>query len=228
MRRFGAGLLVLAMALGAAGPVFANPLDTFGYTAKGMALGGAMTAAASSFDATYYNPAGLGMLKGFDLGLGAMTYKAFLTAKYSTLDKASGQLVRQSTRRNDTVRGSGDVGIASPVPLGKGLERVLFLGASVVIPGTTLYAVRERPIQQPYFPFMEDRNRRLVLNVAAAGRWKWLMVGAGFTFIPSVKGRVNVDFTDGGNQNLTEVDVGTRVSPNLGVLVEPCLGLRWA
>ena len=231
MRRFSAGLLVLAMALGAAGPVFANPLDTFGYTAKGMALGGAMTAAASSFDATYYNPAGLGMLKGFDLGLGAMTYKTFLTAKYSTLDKASGQLVRQSTRRNDTVRGSGDVGIASPVPLGKGLERVLFLGASVVIPGTTLYAVRERPIQQPYFPFMEDRNRRLVLNVAAAGRWKWLMVGAGFTFIPSVKGRVNVDFTDGGNQNLTEVDVGTRVSPNLGVLVEPVpgltLGLTW-
>ena len=43
MRRFGAGLLVLAMALGAAGPAVANPLDTFGYTAKGMALGGAMT-----------------------------------------------------------------------------------------------------------------------------------------------------------------------------------------
>jgi long-chain fatty acid transport protein len=225
MRRFGAVLLALSMALGAGGTAVANPLDTFGYTAKGMALGGAMTAAAASYDATYYNPAGLGMLKGFELGLGAMTYKTFLTAKYSTLDTASGLLVRTTAKRNNVVRGAADIGIASPIPLGKGLERVLFLGASVSVPGPTLFAVRERPLQEPYFPMLEDRNRRLVLNVAAAGRWKWLMVGAGFSFIPSVTGRVNVDFMDGGNQNLTEVDVGTRLSPNVGLLVEPIPGL---
>lgn len=216
---------VLATCLLAAGSAPANPLDTYGYTAKGISLGGAMTAAASSYDATYYNPAGLGMLKGFELGLGATIYRNFLTARYSTRDESSGRLVRTTSRRDTRVRGTADLGIASPVPLGKGLERVLFLGLSVVVPGATLFAVRERPVQEPYFPMLEDRNRRLVLNAAAAGRWKWLMVGVGFSFVPSVKGQVNVDFMDGGRQNLTEVDVGTRLSPNAGLLVEPIAGL---
>ncbi len=234
MRRFAAVLLASTLAL-AASSADANPLDTFGYTAKGMSLGGAMTAAAGSYDSTWYNPAALGMLKGFELGLGASTWRTFLTAKYSARD-ADGNLVRRSQRRNTSMRGTGDLGLASSVPLGKHLDtvlshRLLYLGLSVVAPGTTLFAVRERPVQQPYFPMLEDRNRRLVLNAAAALRWKWLMVGGGFSFVPTVKGQVTVDFMEGENRNRTEVDVGTHLSGNAGLLVEPIpgltIGLAW-
>ncbi len=231
MHRFSLAVFLAVAALVGVGPANANPLDTFGYTARGMSLGGAMTAAASSYDATWYNPAGLGMLKGFELGAGVFTYRNFLKANTSARDGDSGLLVRRSEVRDAKVHVMGDVGLAAPVPLGKGLERVLFAGVSVVIPGATLYAVRERSVEQPNFTFLEDRNRRIVLNAAIAGRWKWLMVGLGFSFVPTVGGRVNVDFTDGSKQNVTEVDVGTRLSPNAGLLFEPIpgltLGLAW-
>lgn len=223
-------LLVIAALLVAAIPVAANPMGTYGYTAKGLSLGGAMTAVASSFDATYYNPAGLARVNGVELGVGLSMRRTFLTARHSVDDASSGGLARAETERGGT-GGELDLGLAAPIPLGAGLERVLFAGASVMLPGTTLYAIRERPIEQPVFPFLEERNDRLVLNLALAARWQWVLFGAGVSFLPKVAGRVDVDFTDGAGQNTTFVDVGTSLAPTVGVALLPLdglsLGLTW-
>ncbi|MBP8972159.1 long-chain fatty acid transporter, partial [Myxococcota bacterium] len=58
----------------------ANPLDTFGLTSANIAMGGGATGTADSYDAVWYNPAGLGQLDGFDFGLGTLIYRPFLKA----------------------------------------------------------------------------------------------------------------------------------------------------
>ena len=223
-------MVLLAVALVAWRGALGNPMETYGYTARAVGLGGAMTAVASSFDATWYNPAGLGQLTGCELGAGLSVRRTFLSAQVSEPDAATGALGR-AERQLGRTRGELDLGLASPIPLGAGLERVLFAGASVLLPGTTLYAIRERPIEQAIFPFLQERNDRLVLNLALAARWRWVMVGAGVSFLPSVAGRVDVDFTDGAGRNATSVDVNTSLSPNVGLLLLPVeglsLGLVW-
>jgi long-subunit fatty acid transport protein len=225
-----AALLVVATLLVAAVPAAANPMATYGYTARGLGLGGAMTAVARSFDATYYNPAGLARVTDVELGLGLSVRRTFLTVRHSGDDAATGGLARAETDRGGT-SGELDLGLAAPIPLGEGRERVLFAGASVMLPGTTLYALRERPIEQPVFPFLEERNDRLVLNLAVAARWQWVMLGAGVSFLPNVAGRVDVDFTDGASKNTTAVDVGTSLAPTVGLVVLPVeglsIGLAW-
>lgn len=202
----------------------ANPLDTFGYTSADIAMGGGVTALAGSYDACYYNPAGLALLDGFDVGLGVQVFRPFLKSSINRLDASTGVIEPRQVSRGSTGT-LFDLGIASPIPLGKGLDRHLFWGIQAAFPGSTLYAVRERPVQEAYFPFMEERNRRLVLNGALAGRWKWLMVGVGVSLLPNVYGRVDVDFTREGRANQTEVDVKMNLSPNVGALVEPIPGL---
>lgn len=210
----------------------ANPLDTFGHTSRVIALGGAGTASSDSYDSCYYNPAALGMLKQPELGFGLQVFRPFLTAEIHDLDEATGHLVAKQQERAAETRLLFDVGFASPIPLGQGLERVLFAGVGVTLPGTTLYAIRDLPRAEPYFPFLEDRNRRLVLNGAFAIRpFAELMVGAGFSLLPDVLGDVVVDFTKSGSSNAASVDVEMHLSANAGVLVKPIeqlsLGLVW-
>jgi len=223
-------VIVVATLLTLTGSAAANPMGTYGYTAKGLALGGAMTAVASSFDATWYNPAGLARVEGVELGLGLSMRHTFLKARHSIDEASTGGLARAETERGGS-GGELDVGLAAPIPLGSGLERVLFAGASIMLPGTTLYAIRERPIERPVFPFLEERNDRLVLNLAVAARWRSVMLGVGLAFLPTVAGRVDVDFTDGARRNSATVDVGTSLAPNVGLLVLPIeglsIGLTW-
>lgn len=228
MRRARFVLVIVLLALGRG--AWANPMDTYGYTARGLALGGAMSAVASTFDATWYNPAGLARLLQPQVGVGLSVRRTFLTARQGTVDAATGDLGRGTVDRGRT-RGSLDVGLAAPLPLGPGLDRVLFVGVSALLPGTTLYAVRERPVEEPVFPFLEERNDRLVLNLAVAARWRFVMLGAGLTFLPAVAGRVDVDFTDGARTNRTSVDVNTSLAPVVGLVVQPVerlsIGLTW-
>lgn len=223
VRRF--AWLVMALAGLAAVRASANPLDNFGYTSRLIGMGGAGTAAAGTYDAAYYNPAGLGLLNGTELGIGVQLYRPFLKATTHALDTMTGRLEATTADRAAKLGTLYDIGLASPIPLGKGLDRVLFVGLNVVVPGTTLYEIRERPRNEAYFPFLEDRNRRLVLNAAVAARWKWAMLGVGLSMLPDVTGRVTVDFRGADGDNRVDVDVGAHVSPNVGLLFEPVQGL---
>lgn len=197
----------------------ANPFDTFGYTSRAIGMGGGFTGAASSYEAAYYNPAGLARLSSPELGIGVLLWRPVLSINGQDSDA-------------NVTRALIDAGFATPIPLGRGLGNLLFLGVNLAFPGSTLYAIREAPRAEPRFPFLEDRNRRLVLNLAMAVRIsRMLSLGAGLSLLPDVLGDVKVDLTQAGTENATSVDVKMHLSPNVGVLVEPveglALGLAW-
>ncbi len=222
--RFAWALTVSLALLGLAVPASANPLDTFGATSANIAMGGGATGLAGSYDACWYNPAGLGQLDGFDLGIGTLVYRPFLKATTHAED-GTGRIVPATSARADTTRALMDIGLASPIPLGKKYPRLLFAGLHVAFPVGSIYAVRERPVQEAYFPFMEDRNRRLVLNAAVALRWKWAMLGVGVSMLPDVIGRVDVDFTKDSSANQALIDVNMSLAPTIGAMVAPIPGL---
>ncbi len=197
----------------------ANPQDTFGAGSKAAAMAGAATAAAASHDACHYNPAALSHVWRPEAGIGFLAYRPFL--RVNGADSPANQ-----------TRALVSFGLASPIPLGHGLNDLLFVGVDAMLPGLSLYSIRAYPRSEPHFPFLEDRNRRLVLNAAIAVRLvRWLAVGAGFSLLPHVAGDVRVDFVGTGDRSHTYVDVEARLSPNVGVLVRPiptlALALVW-
>ena len=203
--------LVLLMSV--ASSALANPFDTFGYTPRAAGMGGAFTGAACSYEATYYNPAGLARLASPEVGIGVLMWRPVLH-------------VNDAESPANVTRALVDLGFGTPIPLGRGLGRILFMGTNLAFPGGTLYAIRAQPLAKPHFPFLEDRNRRLVFNLALAVRvTRVLSIGAGISLLPDVSGDVNVDLTDAGTKNAVSVDADMHLSPNVGVLVEPMEGL---
>ncbi len=187
----------------------ANPEETFGAGSRAAAMAGAATAASASYDACYYNPASLSRLQGFEAGLGFLVYRPFL------------QVNGEGSPFNRT-RALMAFGFASPIPLGQGLRDIVFVGVDAMLPGLSLYSIRAFPRSEPHFPLLEERNRRLVLNAAVALRpLHWLAIGVGFSLLPHVAGDVRVDFAGTGGRSHTNVNVTARLSPNVGVLVQP-------
>lgn len=194
----------------------ANPQDTFGAGSRAAGLASAATAAAASYDACYYNPAALSRLQGPEVALGFLGYRPFLR-------------VNGTGAPANRTRALLSFGFASPVPLGRGLGDVLFVGVDAMLPGLSLYSIRAYPRSDPHFPFLEDRNRRLVLNAAVAVRpLRWLALGAGFSLLPHVAGDVRVDFAGTGERSYTYVDVTAKLSPNVGLLAWPTSSLAVA
>lgn len=194
----------------------ANPEDTFGAGSRAAAMAGAVTAAAASYDACHYNPAALSHVRGPEAGIGFLAYRPFLR-------------INDEDSSANRARALVAFGFASPIPLGRGLDDLLFLGVDAMLPGLSLYSIRAFPRSEPHFPFLEDRNRRLVLNAAIAVRpLRWLAIGAGFSLLPHVAGDVRVDFAGTGDRSHTNVDVTAHLSPNVGVLVRPVPALAVA
>ncbi len=206
-------------------PAAANPLDIFGAGSRQIAMGGTGTAIADSYEAAYYNPAALGLMEHLESGIGVSVYRPWLTAKFNSYDKATQTITPVSARRFDRAQVYLDGGAALPIPLGKNLGRHLFLGLHLMSPADALYSLEALPSTEPTFPLYENRNRRLVLAAALAGRYEWLMFGVGVSLLPSVGGAVRVDLGSGDQQNYLGVDVGYRVSANVGLLFEPIKGL---
>ena len=201
--------LIASAVVVASAQVRANPDETFAASARAGGMAGAMAAAAASYDACHHNPAALSRLQGPEAGLGVLVYRPFL--RINGADAAANR-----------TRALESVGFATPVPLGRGLGDILFLGIEAKVPGLSLYSIRSVPVTEPHFPFLQDRNRRLVLNVALAVRLhRILAIGAGFSLLPDVAGDVRVDFAGGGDRSYTFVDVTAHLSPNVGILVQP-------
>lgn len=221
LRVFPAQILVIVMATTLSR---ADPLDAYGAMSRNIAMGGTGVASAASFEACYYNPAGLALLTVPELGLGVQVYRPFLTATSFSADPDTGRRFVTENSRNAETGYLFEVGIASPIPLGKNLKHNLFMGVHVALPGATIYAIRDMSVSQPHFPMLEERNKRLSLNAAVAGRYKWFMLGVGFSTLPNVYGDVHVDFNDG-KSNTVDLDAELRLSLNVGLMFEPIQGL---
>jgi len=210
--------LVLAVLGWFTGSARANPQDTYGLGARAIGMGGGFTAAAEGTEALYYNVAGL----------------AGLSRPLATV----GTLV---SRRSFRVRGTPDrdetlalvqLGLATPLSLGRALERRVFLGLSVSLPTSALYDVVLPDDRAPAFPLVGDRDRRLVAAVGLAGRvFDWWQVGVGLTVLPDVRANVLVDLRHVGGRNESRIQVEPALAAMAGMRFHPLewlsLGVTW-
>ncbi len=186
----------------------AHPLDTYGFTSRVIALGGAGTAVATDVDATYYNPAAVTRTPALSAGFGFLFANDFLSVNDESAELDS-QVYYQ-------------VGLATNVPLGSLLEDRIFVGVAIGLPQEGLFDVHQPDDEDVSFVFWQNRNRRLVLSgVLGAQVVDWLSVGVGTTLLPDVTGRVQADLTSEEGNNATRVEVDYNFALTAGLLVEP-------
>lgn len=191
--------------------LMAHPFDTYGFTSRSIAMGGSATAGATDVDAAYYNPAAAVRTRSFVLATGLLLADEFLRLSDGKANLKP--LVHYQ------------LGLATPIPLGRLLEDRLFATVAASLPHDGLYDVRQPEDEALTFPFWDARNRRLVLTAGVAGRvTSWLSLGVGFSLLPNVKGEVEVDLLGSRSRNSTRVQVEYNFAPTAGVLVTP---LSW-
>ena len=93
--------------------VCANPLDTYGFTSRAIAMGGANTAAAKGVDATYYNPAASTRTRHFAFGFGLLVADEFLAINDADADLDPTILYQ--------------LALSTPLPLGEWLQDRIFI-----------------------------------------------------------------------------------------------------
>ena len=190
------------------GALSAHPFDTYGFTSRVIAMGGAGTAAATDIDATYYNPAAATRARALAAGVGLLFADDFLSVNDSSADVDSHLFYH--------------VGLATALPFGSVLGDRIFVSVAIGLPHEGLYDVHQPDDENVSFVFWESRNRRLVLSGALAARvFDWLSVGIGTTLLPDVTGRVQADLTSEQGRNATRVQVDYNFAVTAGLLLEP-------
>jgi len=200
--------LVVALSLLAA-PAAANPVDAFGFGARGPAMGGAQTAATNDGGANYYNPAALALGDEIRIDLGYQLAQPFLRIG------GGDQGVDGSHGLAMSLIAPGDLG---PVHLAVGLA--LFL------PDERITRTRTLPSVRPRWALYDNRPQRLFLGSHLALRiGKDLYIGGGVAFMSRTAGKVSLEgrigFPDAEDSNLTlDIDVALKTIryPQAGIL----------
>lgn len=207
---------VILLAGLAAAPASANPLDAFGFGARSIALGGAVTAAADDFSANYYNPAALAAGGDLRLEFGYLYVEPALTLNGGDLDV-------------DGPRGFQG-GLTLP---GRVLDRRLAVSVGLYLPDERVTRLRALPQTQPRFVLYDNRPQRIVITSSLAFEvLPDLFVGAGLTYLSNTTGTLDVEgvvhLTDAERTRLTsavDVDLSAVRYASAGVLWTP--GDRW-
>ena len=189
-------LLPLLVVCAAPAPAAANPLDAFGFGARGMALGSAMTAISDDFSANYYNPAGLAAGEAFRLELGYALIKPSLSIGGGDQDV-------------DASRGFQG-GVVLP---GRVWGRRLGFSIGLHLPDERVSRIRALPQRQPRWVLWDNRPQRIVITSSAAFEvLPGLFVGAGLTYLANTSGTLDID----GQVSLTD-ETHTRLTSAVDV-----------
>ena len=160
----------------------ANPLDPFGFGSRSTAMGSAVAADTSGFDASYYNPAGLARAKGLELSVGYFRASHYL--------KTNGH-----DNEVDPVKGLVG-GLVAP---GKVLGIPFAFGVAIHLPDDRISRVRALRQEVPRWEMYDNRNQRLYLAAnLAVSPFPWLQIGGGFSFMSSTQGNLDI----GGELNI--------------------------
>jgi long-chain fatty acid transport protein len=166
-----------ASALLASAPAFAHAPDTYGFGSRSAAMGSAVTADATDFSASYYNPAGLAGAPGLVISLG-YTY-AWNGLRMNGLD-------------NDVANVHGLVGgLVAPGKL-FGVLPFAF-GIATFIPDEGLSRIKALRQETPRWELYDDRLSLLFLAASVAIRpVSFLELGGGIAFLAATRGRFAV------------------------------------
>jgi long-subunit fatty acid transport protein len=153
-----------------------NPVDAFGFGARGPAMGGAQTAASDDGGANYYNPAAL--TRAHDLRM-EVAYQ--LASPYLSINGGDQDV--------DESRGFA-LSLAAPGRL-FGVE--IALGAGVFLPDERVTRVRSQPAQMPRWSLYDNRPQRFFLgsNLAIALGKRWSL-GAGVAYLSRAEGTLDL------------------------------------
>lgn len=183
---------VLVMAALLPSGVAANPLDAFGFGARGVGLGGAMTALSDDVSANYYNPAGLATGAGVHLELGY----TFVTPTLR-LNEAD-----QAVDESRGFQGGALLG-------GQLFGRRVGFSLGLHLPDERVSRVRALPERQPRWVLWDNRPQRIVITSSAAAEIvDGLTLGAGITYLANTRGALHLE----GDVNLFDAEQTQLVS----------------
>jgi long-chain fatty acid transport protein len=173
-----AGLATTATLLASPMTSHANPADYFGFGARSVGLGGAVTAIADDFSANYYNPAGLATREDMEITAGYALVAPTLTLNGADLDV------------------DGVNGVQGGIILrGRVFDRTIALSLGLHLPDERITRLRALPELQPRFALYDNHPQRLVMTTSAAIEVvpEMLYLGFGLTYLSDTRGRLNVD-----------------------------------
>lgn len=204
------GLSAIALATSvcaSAATASASPLELFGFGGRSPGLAGAGVASTEGYDATYVNPAGLGLVKRKRATIGGM-YGAFA--------------LRMDGAQTDTDPASGLViGGAVPMPLGGKAKDRVGIGFGFHIPTEAINRARAPFPGTPVFTLLENRSHVIGLQFAVGVHVKpRLSVGLGVNTLAVLRGGIDVT-TDGSGRFTTQSE------QRLLTRFAPIIGARW-
>jgi long-chain fatty acid transport protein len=187
----------------------ANPLDTFGFGSRSTAMGGAVSADVRDWSANYYNPAGLALATGLEIGIGYFRadHDLYINGKNSGVDPVKGMVA----------------GIVAP---GKLYDLPFAFGFGLHLPDDRLSRVEALPQTEPRWELYANRNQRVYLAAnLAISPFEWLQLGGGLSFMSSTTGTLDIS----GDANILKVDdsqLRHAVDASLSAIRYPQLGAR--
>jgi long-chain fatty acid transport protein len=203
-------LVALVVVLATAGVARANPIDAFGISSRGAAMGNAQAAATEDGSANYYNAAGLARGRDLRLDVGYRFAQPIL--------KLNGHDVGVDASRG------WNISLVAPGHIGPFRFAV---GLAVFIPDQRLTRVRALALDKPRFSYYDNRLQRffLVANLAVQ-IVPGLYIGGGLTFMSRTTGTVflrgQIAVSDPDESSLTSA-----INVDLLAVRYPQGGIRW-
>jgi hypothetical protein len=201
-RHFSTILLLLAV-FWAPPQALADPVETFGFSWSGRGTAGNCTAGVSAVAAAWYNPAlvargSTSVLLGASWGHSELTPAAASPPDTSFLELGAALPIID----------------VEPVP-------PVWLGITAMTPPTSLYDIDLPDDEDAQFLLLDSRERRLSLSAAlATSLFNVFYLGVGVEMLPTVDGAVQADLANPLGTNELQVDVGYRLSPTMGLVID--------
>jgi long-chain fatty acid transport protein len=226
MSRFGHVALVACVVSVSAS---ADPFPLYGYGPRAAAMGGAMTAEANDFTATFYNPALLTRQPQLNFGFSFQFHR--LIPEITSKDLAKPIDCARCAPADNVGTSTGFI-----FPLAGKVKNRVAIGVGLYLPTSVFVRLNAPDASQPYWYRYTGNLERFVLHLGVGIKiTDWLSVGPGVSVLANLQGRVGggggaiakVDLFSR-NVKVKELDASltTRVAPTFGVLVTPMKSLR--
>ena len=212
-------IVSLLLPVGAGASIF----DTYGFGARGKAMGNAMTAAAYDYHAIYYNPAQLMERLEIHVGFGLSYIEPQLGFLRGNENSALTSLVPE--------RNLGyHMGISTP--LGGVFKNKLAFGAGFFAPVLRVTRAEFTDAGRPNFYMYESLPDKLLIAVAMAGQpFEWWKLGVGIQVLADLDGRAELELSLV-DQRVTRrklsIDLHSDLALTAGMTFTPTKGLNIA
>jgi long-subunit fatty acid transport protein len=213
--------LVLLVATAAHATIY----DTYGFGPRAASMGGAMTAEAKDYSATFYNPALLVERKDVNFGL---------SFQWNKLD---GQVAKKDNAREldcTYCQAPDSVGYTLGLlfPLGGKVKNRVALGVALYVPSGKLVRVLAPDPNAPFWYHYQSHPERVTIHAGMGIKiFDWWTIGLGVEALADIVGSgasVNVDlFNKTVKSRQIDAHLATRVAPMFGLQIKPKEWLRF-